>query len=211
MPHVIVFGASVTNGHWDPQGGWAQRLRTYIDTKALSDPSYFSRFNNLGISGNLTKDIINRFEFETKQRVREGHKPLFLISIGQNDSQQENNTNTSVTPINRYKKQLRELLILAKKYSTDIVFIGFVPVDEPRVDPEPWNPKRSYTNKNTKQFEDAAKLVCQNENVHFIGLYDLFINADYTALLEDGLHPNTEGHQKMFEIVKDYLVKNKLI
>ena len=29
--------------------------------------------------------------------------------------------------------------------------------------------------------------------------------------LPDGLHPNTEGHKKMFERIKDFLVENKLI
>jgi lysophospholipase L1-like esterase len=34
---------------------------------------------------------------------------------------------------------------------------------------------------------------------------DLLSNDD----LYDGLHPNSEGHRKMFERIKDNLVKNK--
>jgi len=30
-------------------------------------------------------------------------------------------------------------------------------------------------------------------------------------MLMDGLHPNSKGHQKIFEIVRDYLKKEKLI
>jgi len=30
-------------------------------------------------------------------------------------------------------------------------------------------------------------------------------------LLEDGLHPNSEGHKKIFESVKEFLIKNKII
>ena len=29
--------------------------------------------------------------------------------------------------------------------------------------------------------------------------------------LEDGLHPNSAGHEKMFQRVKDFLIKNKII
>lgn len=37
------------------------------------------------------------------------------------------------------------------------------------------------------------------------------MNLNYFELLEDELHFNTKGHQKIFEIVKDFLVENKII
>lgn len=38
-------------------------------------------------------------------------------------------------------------------------------------------------------------------------MFDLLENED----LEDGLHPNSEGHKKMFIRVKDFLIENKII
>jgi len=29
--------------------------------------------------------------------------------------------------------------------------------------------------------------------------------------LEDGLHPNAKGHEKMFQRIRDFLVENKVI
>jgi len=34
---------------------------------------------------------------------------------------------------------------------------------------------------------------------------------DYKGLLEDGLHPNSTGHKKIYEIVKGFLVENRII
>jgi lysophospholipase L1-like esterase len=30
-------------------------------------------------------------------------------------------------------------------------------------------------------------------------------------LTEDGLHPNTIGHKKMFEVIKDFFIKNEIV
>jgi lysophospholipase L1-like esterase len=38
-------------------------------------------------------------------------------------------------------------------------------------------------------------------------MFDLLDEKD----LIDGLHPNSQGHQKMFERVRDFLLENKLV
>jgi lysophospholipase L1-like esterase len=49
--------------------------------------------------------------------------------------------------------------------------------------------------------------MCEKENLYFIDMFDLLKKND----LEDGLHPNAKGHEKIFEKVKDYLIENKII
>ncbi|MEA1963419.1 MAG: hypothetical protein U9M94_04270 [Patescibacteria group bacterium] len=41
----------------------------------------------------------------------------------------------------------------------------------------------------------------------FIEMFDLLNDED----LEDGLHPNSDGHEKMFKRVRDFLIENKII
>lgn len=77
---VLVFGASITQGYWDTQGGWVQRLRTHYDKKQIADltkdnPSVF----NLGVSADTTKDILERFEAETKARSRKKFKNCIIV------------------------------------------------------------------------------------------------------------------------------------
>jgi lysophospholipase L1-like esterase len=45
----------------------------------------------------------------------------------------------------------------------------------------------------------------------FIEIFENWKKISYESLLYDGLHPNSEGHKKIFETVKNYLVKNKII
>jgi len=37
------------------------------------------------------------------------------------------------------------------------------------------------------------------------------MKIDYKKFLEDGVHPNSEGHQLIYSMVKDFLVKNSVL
>ena len=45
----------------------------------------------------------------------------------------------------------------------------------------------------------------------FFYILNDFLDKDYKRLLEDGAHPNSEGHEKIFETVKDFLIQNKIV
>ena len=75
------------------------------------------------------------------------------------------------------------------------------------MDPVPWHPEISYKNKYIKQFNGIVKQVCKENDINFIEILDKLSKED----LKDGVHPNSEGHKKIFEIVRDFLVKNKII
>ena len=51
------------------------------------------------------------------------------------------------------------------------------------------------------------KEICAKNNLLFIEMQDLLKDED----LEDGLHPNSKGHEKMFLRVKDFLEKNEIV
>ncbi|MFQ6056667.1 MAG: SGNH/GDSL hydrolase family protein, partial [Methanosarcinales archaeon] len=87
MTRIIIFGASITYGAWDKEGGWTRRLRKFLDKKTLSDTNTYFIIYNLGVSGDTTEDLIERVEFETKQRLKEGEETIFIFSIGTTDSQ----------------------------------------------------------------------------------------------------------------------------
>ena len=54
-----------------------------------------------------------------------------------------------------------------------------------------------------KKYDSIIKFVCKEENVGFIPLIDLMNDS----LLFDGLHPNTKGHELIFDRVLEYLNK----
>lgn len=82
LKRFYIFGDSITYGSFDVEGGWIQRLRKYFDSKSMDFRVY-----NLGITINQTTEtILNRFEFEMKERTDQEDKNIIIFAIGINDS-----------------------------------------------------------------------------------------------------------------------------
>ena len=208
MTHILVFGDSITYGAWDIEGGWVGRLRKYLDQQVIdSNYQLYWIVYNLGIDGDTSSGLLKRFENEVKKRTCEREDRLIIIDIGANDSIQNNKTKKLWCATEKYEQNLKKLVELARKYTKNIVLIGPLRVDEPRVDPMPWLAGHSYKNNILIEFYKKAESIAKQENIPFVGMWNLLENKD----LADGTHPTTEGHRKIFEVVKNFLVKEKMI
>ncbi len=206
---ILIFGDSIAWGAWDKEGGWAERLRMFYYEKYLEDSQYFFSVYNLGVSGDTTENILERFEFETKQRRYEKLEEVAIIfNFGRNDSSFIHSKNDRLVPEKRFKENTKKLISIAKKYSLKIFVIGICPVNEKITDPVFRNKDVSYRNIDNKAYNGIMDLICSEEEVAFISVFGLLdINKD----LEDGLHPNSEGHRKIYEKVKEKLIENEII
>lgn len=209
--NLLIFGSSITWGAWDKEGGWAQRLKSYCDNKAIE-----ANFDNytavycLGVSGDKTTDLLERFDTEVKARIDEEEKTLILIEIGINDSQFVLEENQHRVSPEEYRKNLLTLINKSKQYEASLIFIGLTPVDL-RVDPTPWTPGKTYRLEFVKKYEEILKEVSREQNIPLIEVMSKFPEERYQELLVDGLHPSTEGHRIIFEEVKKYLVETRTI
>lgn len=213
MAKILIFGDSITHGAWDTEkGGWVQRIKSFLDEETLSESENEHTIYNLGVSGNTTEDLLERFEFETKQRLKEDDEELiFIFAIGVNESQFIHSKNGLRFSPEEYEDNLNELLNLAKKFSLKIIFIGLTPIDETKTTPIPWDTDKSYKNEYINKFNDILRKFCKEKKIYFIEIFERLIERDYQNLLEDGLHPNSEGHKKVFEIVRDFIIENKIV
>lgn len=212
--HILVFGDSITYGAWDIEGGWVQRLRKYVDEKHIKnnygDGTYVLIYN-LGVSGGKSLDTLERFENETKARKgRHGEEVIILFDLGINDCIYNEKLGGLEIPPEQFKENYKKLIGIAKKYSQKIVVVGTTPVDS-RVDPMPWALGRSYKNEYVEKYNKIMKEVAEETGVGFLEIYKKFIEKDYSALLADGVHMNSEGHKQVYELIKDYLLENKII
>lgn len=200
--NVLIFGASITQGFWDTHGGWAQRLRTYYDELQLQDLGKAGlEFFNLGISGNSSHDLLQRIEGETKARSWRNKLPIVMVEIGTNDSSVDHGAIR--VPLETYRANLEELIKKAAPLSSKLIFVGLPSCDETRTTPVSWGDYR-YTNESIERYEHAAAEVVKAHNLPFIPIFGTF-KAKLDAgedLLTDGLHPNNEGHQFIFEVVR---------
>ena len=212
MARILVFGDSITYGVWDREGGWVQRLRKFLDEKNLTDPDFYCLAYNLGVSGNTTEDLLERFEFETRQRLKENEETIVIFAIGINDSQFVHSEGNHRVSIDKFKDNIQKLIKLTKRFSSKIVFVGLTPVDETKTIPILWDTNKSYRNDYIEKYNEVIKKVCEeNKDIFFIEIFEKLKRTDYQKLLEDGLHPNSRGHEKIFELVKHFLIENNLI
>lgn len=174
--------------------------------KELENPELDYSVYNLGISGDSADDLLERFEFETKQRMKEKEKLTIIFAIGVNDSQIGS---IGISP-EKFRKNIEKLYKLSLKYSSKIIFIGLNPVDELKTCPISWDEDMFYKNERIEKYDKIIKSICKEKNVYFIDMFSEFNKLDYKKLLEDGLHPNSAGHKKMFKIVRNFLAKNKI-
>lgn len=209
--NILIFGSSITWGAWDIEGGWAQRLKSFCDNKAIA--TNFEMYNAvycLGISGDKSTDLLERFESEIKARIDEDEKTLILVEIGINDSQFLLKENKHRVSPEEYKENIIRLIEITKELHVDLIFIGLTPVDK-RVDPTPWTPGKTYRLEFIKQYDEILRNVSEEYNIPHIKLIIKFPKDEYQNLLNDGLHPSTAGHKIMYEEVKKYLTEQGLI
>lgn len=204
---LLIFGASITWGAWDKEGGWAQRIKRDADNKAISgDLRNYTSVYCLGISGDNTFDLLERFDLEVKARIDPEEKTLILISIGINDSQYVLAENKHRVSLEEYKNNLLRLIEKSQNYNADLILVGLTPVDK-RVDPIPWKAGHSYRLEYVKKFNAIIKEVAQEKNVPFVEVLNKFAEEDLNNLLADGLHPTTEGHEIIYKEVKRLLTE----
>jgi len=208
---ILVFGDSISWGAWDRKGGWVQRLRAFLDDKSISEKTYGPLLYNESISGNTTAHLLERFEFEAKQRTREDSATLLIFSIGANDAGFFKSKNANWTDKKQFEANIRKLIELGRRFTKNIIFVGIFPADESRSLPVSFAPDIYYYNKYFKEYNDIIKSICKSSKVCFIDIFQIFSKYDYTKMIEDGTHLNSLGHEKMFETVKGILIKNKMI
>lgn len=210
MANILVFGASITYGRWDHGGaGWVGRLRRHIDNineeRDMDHVVY-----NLGISGSDSNGILKRFKTEAEPRCWKEDKNVIIFSFGNNDSIINSDGSHRVEP-KTYRKNLIQLISQAKKLSKEIIFIGLTPLIEEKVSPMPWSPKESYSNKNINKYDEILRNVCRKEKVQYLDLFSNLEKKEFLKHVDDGIHPNSKGHEIIYKIVKKFLKEKKYI
>lgn len=192
---IFCFGDSITYGG---SYCWASQLRRYMEEKGKKDSA---NVYNLGVKGDSSRELLNRFENEIDVREPE-EDSLIVFQIGINDSQWIKTKNNNRVQLEEFRQNLEKIWFKARQRTENIIFLGLTPVVESEVDPVDWNSNKAYRTKEVRKYEDELFRFCQQKDLKFIELYDLFLENGYNELLKDGIHPNERGHEKIFEAVK---------
>ncbi len=212
MAQILIFGDSITDGSSDSMGGWADRLRQYFWVRNITgdiDNDEYYWLYNLGISGDLTTDVLKRIEVESIARkvAQRAKGVVFVFAIGINDSALEGTTNPSPhLNVDQFSKNYQSLISFAKKYTDKILCINITPVDETKTNPiydNLW-----YKNDRIQQFNEVIKEVATKNQANFIDIHAPFSEEpNFVKMMIDGLHPNDHGHLWMLEHIKPQVLK----
>lgn len=189
MRHICVFGASITSGLNDfKNAGWCEKLK-----KSLLKKDVF--VYNLGISGDDSSDLLKRIKPECDAR-----KPdLIILALGGNDSQFILNENRFRTPLDVLKNNFENLIKISKSFTKNIIIVGLTKVDEEKINKKfIENKNKMYKNEYLEKYDLTIKEIALKNQIKFIPLFDLIDKED----LDDGLHPTSLGHNKIFNRVR---------
>jgi lysophospholipase L1-like esterase len=202
---ILIFGDSIAQGFWDETGGWVNRLRKHYDTLKNDDitrgaPTVF----NLGISGDTSAEVLKRIKPETIARTWDNQKPIVLIQIGTNDSRLQNNKPQHT--IEQYKDNLRQINEELTDLTVETVFVGLSCCDETKTSPVHWEDSY-WNNTDLARYENTMCETARELSLPFIPLFDDFSKAFAInpSILPDGLHPDKQGHQIIYAIIKPKL------
>jgi lysophospholipase L1-like esterase len=186
MPYICIFGASITWGAFDKEaGGWADRIKTHFWQQGDWDTDTY----NYGVSGDRVSDVLKRFDFEAS--IKPPHVVIFAVGI--NDSLHAKNLKG--TPLEEFKKDYNQLLDKAKKFTKEIILVGLTNVDE-EIE------KKGYRNEEIKKYDHVVREIAKERKLPFVDCYGILTKEDLST---DGLHPDANGHKKIFEKVKETL------
>ncbi len=196
---ILVFGDSIAFGGYDTKGGWVDRIKHVFLEEHVNGADRINILN-FGIGGDTSEFLLQRIE-STVQSARISDKDIrFIFSIGVNDSRLklEGNEKTPQTSIDDYRRNIREILTLFRKYSDKILCVGLTTID-PSVD-DVYPKTYEYSRDRITEYGQALEQICEHENIAFIEVVSK-IAGKPEMFFRDHLHLSDEGHQKIAEIV----------
>lgn len=207
---IYAFGDSITYGSWDVMNsGWAAQMRRYFDQKTEREDDFFALFYNLGIPGETTDGLVQRFKGDVDARERANEEKIFIFAYGANDACLVPSKGKFRVSTDRYYENLRDVLMQAKQYSNKAILLNITPVVD-RLTVNPTGKDKSRLNEYIISYNQQLDRLGQELGVDILDIYSRYMLAGHEALFcEDGLHPNEAGHQIIFTAVKQYFEAKK--
>lgn len=206
--NLIIFGDSIVQGCWDEEGGWPVRLRQDINEKQIVDAEPFVDYNLTylrGVSGDTSEGLNERVVNEIEAMSDTAQDITAVVAIGINDSIVEKNGNR--VSRKNFKRNLEDIVEKCRIEVEQVILLGLTPVDESKTDLLPDEPKASYMNTEIEEYEDVIREVSEEKSAKFVPLFDRLNDDLWDEMLWDGVHPNSEGHERIFEIVKSEILE----
>lgn len=179
--NIVFFGDSITEGY---------NVKEFFDEY---------RVVNSGISGNITKNLIDRIETD----LYDYNPSKVIILIGTNDIRANISDEEIIDNIKEIINSIRK-----NRKNAEIYIQSIYPINRD-IDKEYWKDVNSeYNNKHIIKLNKLIKNLCKEEKINYINVYSKLIDDNgnlKSAYTKEGLHLNDLGYYKVTNVLKEYL------
>jgi len=183
--HICFVGDSFVNGVGDPEClGWVGRLCKKNASTALNISQY-----NLGVRGNTSVDVAQRWQHECDVRFVQVKNPYVVFSFGVNDTVMVEGA--SRVPFSRSIEITADLLTrAAARYPS--LMIGPPPIADVE------------QNERIQRLDVAFEKLCRSKAIAYLSLYQHLKNEQAwldEVATNDGSHPQAAGYTRISDII----------
>lgn len=204
MKTILVEGASTAYGSGDPEnGGWASRLHTNAIKHSIRNPNDPIMVANFSYPGQTIRRM-NAYLEQDINRMRAASKLAVVASVGLNEARIMPDCSEPILSIDDFDKELRTYLEIAEQTGVTPVLMGPQRIDDTRTQPTTYG---SVIKRETVQeYRQQVASVAAEADVPYIDIDAL--QQPYPidkVIAEDGLHPNSFGHEIIYRATEDTL------
>jgi acyl-CoA thioesterase I len=185
--HVLFFGDSHTVGVGDPSGlGWVGRIIATSHAEGIPLTAY-----NLGVRGNTSNDVLQRWHSEAAARASELHTKV-VFAVGANDTTEEDGTRRMNAA--ESAKTLAALLQQAKAVGLPAMVVGPAPVGDHEQMGRIGN------------LSACLNEICEQAQVPFVDVATSLRQSEIwmeEIAASDEAHPRAAGYEELARIVLD--------
>jgi len=204
MLKILCFGDSITLGEKDTeQGGWADRLKKQYFEQFIDSQTQKITLYNLGVAGETTDGLVNRFAIELRARSIKGQHLIVVFAYGANDIVIHKDKN--IVPELYYTRNLKRCIESAKKFNADILLLNLLPIADSIEGRVNQHGKLRFDD-DIQAYNFTIKKLSHEMNCEYLDLYASFVeNNKEKYLCSDGVHPNSKGHKLLYQKIKQKL------
>lgn len=197
IQNLVIFGDSIAYGAWDELGGWTDRIKIYRESQRQGSSSYALTYN-MGIPGDTIYGLYQRIKNELEIRTSlDKYQNQVILSYGMNDLIPVNASDRLVSPED-FEDYYQKVLFYLKEKAIKITVLNITPINEEAG----LESISGRINEIIVKYNQIIKKVCDKNSINLIDIYSIFLANNFKDLLDqDGLHPNSSGHQLIFETV----------
>jgi len=163
---------------------------------------------NAGVSSYTSENVLNCFEsvfkMISKREVWKEKETMIVFAFGINDSAEYIGSKNKRVELEQFEKNVHCLVDLCKneKLIQQVIFVSATNVDENIINQmdNQWA-EHFFYNKEIEEYNAVIKSSADFNNLAYIDVFGILENLD----LDDGLHPNSKWHKKIYEKVLEFI------